>query len=100
MTIAQTAPKVEVCFFAGLKDKGKGTLWSSWGDGCVARNGKYYTSVGDRIRALTRERLDLLREGKSRFAGERLEEIDAQLPELLHRHRLIHDALLQCLDGA
>lgn len=25
----------------------KGTLWSSWGDGCVARNGMYYTSIGD-----------------------------------------------------
>ena len=49
LTIAQTAPKVEVCFFAGLKDKGKGTLWSSWGDGCVAKNGKYYTSVGDHL---------------------------------------------------
>src|SRR6266704_1401483 len=54
----------------------------------------HYTSVGDRIRALTRERLDLLREGKSRLAAERLDEIDAQLPELLYRHRLIHDALL------
>ena len=49
MTIAQTAPKVEVCFFAGLKDKGKGTLWSSWGDGCLAKSGKYYTSVGDHL---------------------------------------------------
>lgn len=47
--VAQTAPKVEVCFFAGLKDRGKGTLWSSWGDGCVASNGKYYTSVGDHL---------------------------------------------------
>jgi len=54
----------------------------------------HYTSVGDRIRALTRERLDLLRERKSTLATERLEEIDAQLPELLHRHGLIHHALL------
>src|SRR5947208_476861 len=48
-TVAKTPPTVEVCFFAGLKDKGKGTLWSSWGDGCVAKNGKYYTSVGDHL---------------------------------------------------
>ena len=54
----------------------------------------HYTSVGDRIRALTRERLGLLRTGKSALSRERLDEIDTQLPELLHRHRLIHHALL------
>ncbi len=55
----------------------------------------HYTSVGDRIRALTRERLDLLREPVNKPLGaERLEEIDVQLPELLHRHQLIHHALL------
>lgn len=48
-TVAKKAPRVDVCFFAGLKDRGKGTLWSSWGDGCLARNGKYYTSVGDHL---------------------------------------------------
>ena len=48
----------------------------------------HYTSVGDRIRALTRERLELLRAGKSTLGLERLDEIDTQLPELLHkRHR-------------
>ena len=54
----------------------------------------HYTSVGDRIRALTRERLELLRDGRSALSRERLDEIDTQLPELLHRHRLIHHALL------
>ena len=49
---------------------------------------------GDRIRALTRERLELLRDGRSALSRERLDEIDTQLPELLHRHRLIHHALL------
>jgi hypothetical protein len=48
-TVASTAPRVDVCFFAGLKDRGKGTLYSSWGDGCLAANGKYYTSVGDHL---------------------------------------------------
>jgi hypothetical protein len=48
-SIARTPPVVDVCFFADLKDRGKGTLWSSWGDGCVARSGKYYTSVGDHL---------------------------------------------------
>jgi hypothetical protein len=54
----------------------------------------HYTSVGDRVRALTRERLESLRAGQSALALERLDEIDAQLPELLHRHRLIHHALM------
>ena len=54
----------------------------------------HYTSVGDRIRALTRERLELLRDRRSALSRERLDEIDTQLPELLHRHRLIHHALL------
>ena len=40
---------LDVCFFEGLADHGKGTLWSSWGDGCLATNGKYYTSVGDHL---------------------------------------------------
>lgn len=48
-TVAKTAPQVDVCFFAGLKNRGKGTLWSSWGDGCLASNGKYYTSIGDHL---------------------------------------------------
>jgi hypothetical protein len=48
-TLAKTSPQVDVCFFPGLKDRGKGTLWSSWGDGCVAKSGKYYTSVGDHL---------------------------------------------------
>jgi hypothetical protein len=54
----------------------------------------HYTSVGDRVRALTRERLELLRAGQSALVLERLDEIDVQLPEVLHRHRLIHHALV------
>jgi Ni/Fe-hydrogenase subunit HybB-like protein len=55
----------------------------------------HYTSVGDRIRALTRERLELLRDpNPNPLAQERLDEIDVQLPDVLHRHRLIHHALL------
>ncbi len=45
--IAKTAPRVDVLVIPDLPDGGRGTLWSSWGDGCVASNGKYYTSVGD-----------------------------------------------------
>jgi hypothetical protein len=45
--VAQKAPTVDLTLFRGLPDKGRGTLWSSWGDGCLASNGKYYTSIGD-----------------------------------------------------
>ena len=63
----------------------------------------HYTSLSDRIRALTRERLDLLRslrrpqddtEAARDIALERLEEIDGQLPDLLGRHQLVHHAAL------
>jgi Protein of unknown function (DUF2721) len=63
----------------------------------------HYASVGDRIRALTRERLDMLRtlrgtqdgpDAARAIACERLEEIDGQLPDLLGRHRLVHHAAL------
>jgi Protein of unknown function (DUF2721) len=60
----------------------------------------HYTGLGDRIRALARERLDTLRAldddspAASRLLAERLDEIDLQLPELLGRHRLVHHAVL------
>ena len=60
----------------------------------------HYTSIGDRIRALTRERLDVLRALRSHspqddgLLTERLVEIDGQVPEMLNRHRLIHHAVL------
>jgi len=47
--VAKTVPEVDLCFFEGLADHGKGTLWSTWGDGCIAKSGKYYTSVGDHL---------------------------------------------------
>ncbi|MFI5272892.1 MAG: DUF2721 domain-containing protein [Ktedonobacterales bacterium] len=62
-----------------------------------------YGSVNDRLRAFARERLELLRtpEGglapvaeQGDFARERLREIDAQVPGVLRRHQLIHNALL------
>jgi hypothetical protein len=63
-----------------------------------------YAAVNDRLRLLTRERLDLFRrDDDSRlvpppssnvYAVERLTEIDAQVPGLLRRHRLIRDSLV------
>lgn len=63
-----------------------------------------YASINDRMRAMAHERLDLVRAaGGERaaarmtadtFTHERLREIDHQLPDLLHRHKLVHDSLL------
>ena len=60
----------------------------------------HYTSLSDRIRALIRERIDVLRTLRSPSSepdgllAERLAEIDGQLPHMLYRHRLVHHAVL------
>ena len=58
-----------------------------------------YAAINDRLRAIARERLDLLRAGagqaqRDAFTVERLEELDAQAPGLLHRHTQARQALL------
>ena len=54
-----------------------------------------YGSINDRIRGMSRERLDLLRKmSTSHLDNERLTEIGTQVPDLLHRHKQLHDALI------
>lgn len=56
-----------------------------------------YGSVNDRIRSMTKERLEIIASGVaagSRDTSERLDEIENELPMLLHRHHLLHNALL------
>jgi len=62
-----------------------------------------YAAINDRLRAMDRERLDLLRDKEGdesvnstaiSFTAERLQQIDHQIPDLLHRHKLTHDAVL------
>jgi hypothetical protein len=62
-----------------------------------------YGSVNDRMRAMNRERMNILTNETggllsvgdlSASAGERLTQIDLQLPMLLHRHRLLKNAVL------
>lgn len=48
-SVAKTPPKVRVTIMDDLPEGPEGTLWSSWGDGCIAPNGKYYTSVGNHL---------------------------------------------------
>jgi len=45
--VSATPPAVDVYLFSGLADGDKTTLWSSWGNGCIASNGKYYLAIGD-----------------------------------------------------
>jgi Protein of unknown function (DUF2721) len=67
-----------------------------------------YGSVNDRMRAMSHERLDILTGADgtllptaqaSPSGRERLTQIDAQLPLLLRRHRLLHDAILLIFGG-
>ena len=67
-----------------------------------------YGSVNDRMRAMNRERLDILTGAAGTLlsasdvppAGrERLTQIDTQLPMLLRRHRLLHNAVLVIYAG-
>lgn len=67
-----------------------------------------YGSVNDRMRAMNRERLEIFTgaAGTLRPAAdvpasgqERLTQIDTQLPMLLRRHRLPHDAVLLMYAG-
>lgn len=70
-----------------------------------------YGAINDRLRLMTRERLDLLRTlgvqivplmppggtpqiATDAYAEERLIELDVQIPQLLRRHRLGHVAVL------
>jgi len=62
-----------------------------------------YGSVNDRMRAMNRERLGILTGAGGTLlsaaevpasGGERLTQIDTQLPMLLRRHRLLHNAVL------
>src|SRR5687767_14115212 len=48
VTVAKAAPKVDLYLFPELPMAPK-ALWSSWGDGCVAADGKYYTSIGNHL---------------------------------------------------
>jgi hypothetical protein len=63
-----------------------------------------YGNINDRLRALAHERLDLLRTpngtldsaamASDSYQHERLYEIDGQLPGLLRRHEMVHNAVL------
>jgi hypothetical protein len=47
-TVAKTAPTVELTYHGNLgENAATRRLWSSWGDICVARDGKVYVAIGD-----------------------------------------------------
>jgi hypothetical protein len=45
--IASTPPRVETILFTGLPQETQDTLWTSWGNGLLASNGKYYAAIGN-----------------------------------------------------
>jgi hypothetical protein len=53
-----------------------------------------YGAINDRLRMMSRERLELLRDASAPLNAERLKQIDWQLPNLLLRHKQTHDAVL------
>ena len=60
----------------------------------------HYAAVNDRIRTLVHERLELLRSPRDDgLIADRLDQIDVQLPALLHRHGLVHHSLLAAYLG-
>lgn len=51
-------------------------------------------SINDRLRAFSRERFELIRSGAAdRYSSDRIDQIDKQLPDLLHRLRMEHNAV-------
>lgn len=67
---------------------------------CIFTNGLlgHYVSIGERLRVAVRERVDLLREEETAqrsglLVKERLEDIDFQVPNLLHHHLLVRNSL-------
>ena len=61
----------------------------------------HYEAINARMRTMARERLEILRGSGNtdRFVDERLGELDVQLPQLLHRHALVHHGLLAAYTG-
>jgi hypothetical protein len=58
-----------------------------------------YAAINERLQAMVRERLDLLTargaaETVDSLSGERLTQIDAQIPLLLRHHKQAHDSVL------
>ena len=54
---------------------------------------QHYGAINDRLRTMSQERLAAVAGGRP-TRGERLAEIDHQLPGLLHRHELVRNAIL------
>jgi Protein of unknown function (DUF2721) len=53
-----------------------------------------YSLLNDRMRRLAHEKLELLRAVQDALNLERLQEIDTELPTMLHRHKMLRNAIL------
>jgi hypothetical protein len=64
----------------------------------------HYAAIGERLRIIVRERIELLMEKEASISSnvivrERLEDIDRQIPNLLRHHLLIRTSLARTLFG-
>lgn len=99
ISVAARPPEVRFHRFAGLPDHGQGTLWSSWGDGWIADDGRYYTAFGNH---LDPEGEAYVYQYDSRTgAVRRLVEARSLLPEPRERYAAgkIHNRIQQAADG-
>jgi len=53
-----------------------------------------YTSIGNRLRQMSKERLEIVWGSNTPLQQERAIELDFQMPHLLFRHRLLHRSVL------
>ncbi|HEX2910927.1 MAG TPA: DUF2721 domain-containing protein [Chloroflexia bacterium] len=57
-----------------------------------------YAAINDRMRNMVRERLELLPQTKTdnedEYANQRIKYLDYQMPDLMRRHKLAHDAIM------
>jgi sugar lactone lactonase YvrE len=50
-TVAKSAPTMDIHLFESLPNAGPKSLWTDWGDGCVADSGRFYFALGNHLGA-------------------------------------------------
>ena len=99
-TIAKAAPTLDIVVIDNLPDKGKQTLWSTWGDGCFHSNGKYYTSIGDHMGVDSTSYVYEYDPATKKLALIIDVFADLKLPAGAYGHGKIHSGIHEAADGA
>jgi sugar lactone lactonase YvrE len=81
-TVAKTAPAVDLAYHRNLgRDAAKRRLWSSWGDICLASDGRVYVGIGDHGRDVDGDaRCFLYRWDPARKVLEQVADMNAVVP--------------------